>query len=193
MLIFSLKPAVCVSQLLNTWVTSSTDALIRQKKRLRLAPPLNCDLLKNPPPLLSGSLIWTLFKPSFIQKKLTEHRSLFSISVLIDIHVFLRVHTWGPPGKTTGVCCRLVINSPGGVGGAALLNRTWAAWFGGDVSHSHFSAFPAFPSWSTVGANNFSRQEAVCVKAAAAHFPLFVCVCVCLTAAPQPNRLARMK
>ncbi|AWP21168.1 Hypothetical protein SMAX5B_003133 [Scophthalmus maximus] len=51
--------------------------------------------------------------PERCRKRSPSHNTplFFFISVLIDIHVFPHVHTWGPPRDATGP--RLIINSSG--------------------------------------------------------------------------------
>lgn len=84
---FLIKPcSVCLSQLLNTWVTSSTDGQVK-KKIFRLAPPPhpNYELLRTPPPL---------FLVCIVNLKLVSEAHLFWKAHWAQLPLFHQIPHW---------------------------------------------------------------------------------------------------
>ncbi len=145
MLIFSLQSAaVCVSQLLNTWVTSSTDGLIRQKNF--------SDYLSHPPAELRASLhVWMVNvnrvpNPRLSQKSVVSTLSPFSSASSLIFMCFMRSHLGA-------VCLHQASASHAALGAdaAALLKRTSDAclrqkrWF--SFTFSSVASFRHAAAW----------------------------------------------
>lgn len=180
--IFSLKSAVCVSQLLNTWVTSSSDRAHQAKKCLRLAPPplLKLWFVEEPPPHTHTRWIVNLNlvpNPHLSRKSSPSTVSCFSSASSL---IFICFFVFAPGGRSLTPEACLVISS--NARGCCLAQENFRCMFllGQKRGFSffffcqYFQILPAGPQLKTssfLASGCFSES---------AHFLLFVSVCVCL-------------